>query len=927
MKNNESAKITEILGDFKNNIFLRACAGSGKTRVLAAKYLVALFYLGSPQGIVAITFTEKAAQELKSRIQKFLKAIIESSTESELELRQDIPWPEIRQALKSLGINSIERIRELAASSLNGPFTIGTIHSFAKKMLDAYPLEALGGIFSGFDRAGAGLKDSLEDLSKDPIAEALQNLDEISFRQATALLQEVLGCVMSGMSSDTALPADIAADSPLRQLWGNFLSLIDQALGKSKEEGYLNYDLILYWMNQFVRNASPDVLSAIGARVRYILLDELQDTDPLQFEILFKLSRARADDPAKIFMVGDPLQSIYAFRGANSDLAFDFAKKSSFVQHDLLGNKRSGAKILRFINAIYAKSALDYAPMEAFHFDKNPDAIFWHSPVNSEKSDDRRMAEARHVASTIKDLAEKYKWDWRDFAVLLRKKTHAWVLEEAFRELAIPAILAASDSQLLTRSLAVREAYWLLMLFLNPENPNAGHYLAQSPLKDPTRSFENFYSKPMSLIRENCLEQASPGALVIEIKKTFDLDTKAGGISLEESRALEALDNLAWQLAGKDVAFFAEQLGNRLKAVAWEKEEEPMHWETPWEGNAVKIATVHQMKGLEFPCVVLAGLGDWALRSQTKKVYWEAGKPNLALAFHEDEALRELKEAAQVNDASEEERILYVALTRAQRALVIMDPALPGGPRGKSWSQKIKGMLENAKNQSEPFLCSSCQDQSTTVLTQKTKEPVLVLNDSRAKIFTPLFPVLRFASQENAREEIKHWNVEDSLRPEDAQVLGKLLHRALERAPWRSLIEESESRVLSQEACSWHTGSFGHVSVAVERQAQVVLDQFFASALWREYLVSKKLIARELPVAYAQDGSLVIGRVDLLYEDESQCLVVADYKTQAEDFNAYSGQGRCYVEAVSAWAAKNHFKETVFEVISLRDSKRQRLSL
>ncbi|MEK6543511.1 MAG: UvrD-helicase domain-containing protein, partial [Elusimicrobiota bacterium] len=93
---NESEKLTTILADFRNNTVVRACAGSGKTRLLAAKYLTALLWHGDPKGLAAITFTEKAAQELKSRIQDFLSRIAQAHSQDTLMSATDLPWAQVR---------------------------------------------------------------------------------------------------------------------------------------------------------------------------------------------------------------------------------------------------------------------------------------------------------------------------------------------------------------------------------------------------------------------------------------------------------------------------------------------------------------------------------------------------------------------------------------------------------------------------------------------------------------------------------------------------------------------------------------------------------------------------------------------------------------------------------------------------------------
>lgn len=960
----ESRKLLEILSDFEHNIVVRACAGSGKTRLLAAKYLTALFLKGGPANIVAVTFTEKAAQELKGRIHHFLDCIAQAASQKALRQDNTLPWLEIEAALAGRGIafNAAlqKKAEELGEAIASGMGAIGTIHSFARRILDAYPMEAVGGLLTRFDPKSLAIKELLEELSGEITLETTQALTQATFKQVQGLLQELLECAKRGFPAESAVHFDqeALASQKMAALWPRLTKLIDEVIERSRQEGYLDYDLILYWLNQFLQKATPALLESVQGRAKYILLDELQDTDPLQFEIIARLCAVRAAMPiedwrklkfmqGRIFMVGDPFQSIYSFRGACPRLAFGKDLLQNFQQWNLLGNKRSGPQILRFVNTVFKEDS-NFEPMESgANKDPGPGSVLWHKiepnatgPARGTHSDRRRL-EAAHSAGIILDLAAQEGLRWGDFCILLRKRINGWVYLDELKSLGIPAVLTNPGAEILGRSLVVRALYWLLKLYFNPEDANALHFLRHFPLHENL----NFNSdkKEFKEIRSLLGERAGMGEIIWLMQKTFELDQQAQRLGAEETQALEALKDLSWDFKERSVAFL-KYLENTLTASRDNEDNETPNWEIPWDSDAVKIATIHQAKGLQFPCVILAGIDDWSLKTQSQKLIWNPEDNNAAivLAGAKDDsflgsslaASKILKEQIKMNQMAEEERILYVALTRAQKILVLME-AQTARSRSAPMA-RIKELLEKAKGVADPRRCCLCQGQAMpgalmpaeekTTPSHLARSGVAMKNSAATAAAGSAPAALIYASEKEARHNLSQEHPAPA--PKNLyyyQSLGRLLHKVMEHVAWtKSIPNEEIERLLNQAVASENDRGQEPPPRAI-LEANRILRRFFASPLWQKDLALRRVLARELPVAYLQDHSLVVGRIDLIYQQDEKTAVVVDYKTEYRSPEEFKSQGERYLQALKPWAQKQNLNKLRFELISLKELKKDEI--
>ncbi|MBI2070645.1 MAG: UvrD-helicase domain-containing protein [Elusimicrobia bacterium] len=943
----ESRALAEILADFSNNIMVRACAGSGKTRLLAAKCLVALLRQEGPGRVVAITFTEKAAQELKSRVLHFLKAVATALSPDSLSFDGSIPWAEIEHGLKAqrhfpkgerFWSHLNKKAGQLLDVSARQGLEIGTIHSFAKKILDNHPLEALGGLLTRFDASGAGLKELLGELSGDEIVHQAAALSGVSYAQLEALLLETLEETKKGLGGrpgeTLSFSADHAFARTLQEAWPNMLAKVKRALEQSKEEGYLDYDLILYWLDRFLNEGPADMIADVQAGIGYILLDELQDTDPVQLRIIARLAGmapgVKEAPGGRLFMVGDPFQSIYAFRGARPELIFGAKERMNVKEYTLAGNKRSGPGILRFVNEVFHGALEGYEPMGAAGKKSfNADVIYWHQMPAQSSGDnhDERRREARHVAAAIAGLARERVWPWKNFAILLRKMSNAWVYFDELKKAGVPAVLEGSETAALRMSLTVRDLFWLMTLYGNPDDSNARFYFQYTRRRDA--DIEQDIVRPVAGLRERLFETAAPGLIVTGLKQCFGLSAQARALGPEETRAWEIAEVLAWS-SGGDSAAFLKTLRSRLEPRLEEEEEDRK--EASWEGDAVRIATIHKAKGLQFPCVVVAGLADWKLKVQGKKLFWDPATGRAAIAFNSaakdnflgsDPALfKELKEARRQKELAEEARILYVALTRSEEMLVVFEPPAADRTRSRSVGAVLTP-LTKAKTLAQEWDCPLCSAREQSAPEMPPAPPIAAgQSDPIEAVPAQIRPALLYASEKEQLSDQEHPAGKRAGKG-DPRLIGQLIHSVLERLPWGPADQQELNRLFTQAASdlkknekNWAKGT--------EEEALAALGVFLQSDLWRE-ISGRRLLARELPVAYAAGDSLIVGRVDLIYEEAPGLIVVADYKTEAASAQEHRLQGRHYLNALEGFKKRLGAKNMIFEVISISNAKRYRL--
>jgi ATP-dependent helicase/nuclease subunit A len=721
-------------------ILLSAAAGSGKTSVLVERFVQAVCDDGlAPASVLAITFTERAAGELRSRV---------------------------RARLLELGKREAARDTETAF--------IGTFHGFCARLLRAHPLPA--GLDPEFEILDAGqsarlreraFEDSLVEFLAGGDPDAVDLLAAYGVDIVRQMIEQVHGELRSRGERRPRLPTPAAgpeAGHTEREalvavgLLDRLLGLFGERYERHKEQrNGLDFDDLeliageLLARNQGLRDSWAD-------RFELLMVDEFQDTNPRQMAILALLEREN------LFTVGDELQSIYGFRHADVSL---FRERRATLEIAggalaLTGNFRSHGDVLEVVNTAFAErferfEGLVRGRAEAENgqsaerageplvelmltsksgWDENervadaiadglPDAARW------------RQAEARLLAQRIAELVEEGHASPGEIVVLLRASGEIEVFERALQLRGL-------------RTLATVGTFWgrqqigdlhsYLRALANPRDEEALYSTLASPLVDCSRdglavlaiasreqrrgvwetalagvAADRLRERDRRLLEEFCpwFEHERAEAARLGISQMLERAIARSGYEahvlgldwperrLANVRKLLRLARSYEAQEGRDLRGFVDHV-ERLKAADAIEPEAPVEGVEP---DTVRLMTIHAAKGLEFPVVCVADLGRKP-PSRSSNLLAEGGRVGLRLrrpGEGEGEKtldFEQLRAERWAREREEEDRVLYVAMTRARERLL-----LSGTVEFSSWPKPSE--VPPPVNWLGPALCST----------------------------------------------------------------------------------------------------------------------------------------------------------------------------------------------------------------------------
>lgn len=608
-KLNDSQKQAVLYNDGPSLVI--AGAGSGKTRVLTCKVAVLLKQGLAPWNIMALTFTNKAAREMKERV----AGLVDPTSASLL-------W-------------------------------MGTFHSVFLRILRA-EASVLGypSSFSIYDTTDS--KNMIKSIVRD------LGLDEKIYREGAVHAR------ISSAKNDLISPAAYANNPALQERdlftkMPRIVEIYERYVQRCRLASAMDFDDLLYNTNVLFRD-HPEILKAYQSRFQFILVDEYQDTNFSQHLIVSRL----AERHHKVCVVGDDSQSIYSFRGANIDNILNFEKTyPECLLFKLEQNYRSTKNIVNLANSLIAKNKMQI-PKSVFSKRETGNKI----SVLSAFSD---MEEAYMIANKINEMHMSLYDSWSEFAVLYRTNAQSRILEDAMRKRGIPYRIYGGISFYQRKEIKDIIAY--LRLVINPADEEAFKRVVNFPARGIGKTtldkiqqaaalhrttFWEICSKPLSYNlpvhsgTENKLKQFSslienlmPLASTLNVyeftKKMFEesginkallQDSSEEGISRQEH--LESLLSGMFDFCQSRLEEGNEQilLPDYLAEISLLTDQDEVD-----EGEKVNLMTVHAAKGLEFKNVFVSGLEDGVFPS-----------------VHNLESDRELEE---------ERRLLYVAITRA----------------------------------------------------------------------------------------------------------------------------------------------------------------------------------------------------------------------------------------------------------------------
>lgn len=641
-----------------------ASAGTGKTASLVLRYL-ALLASGIPlRRIAGVTFTRKAADELRVRVGEALEDVL--TTGRHLDFVCD---PASRPRFE-------EAWRELSGATLT------TIHGFMIECLRrTAPLLALDPDFSliGDWEARAFFEEewrSLLYLSSDP-AHPL-------FGQAKPEMGDALLHLFAKRSlavSYTPSPGEENAVlvKVYQAVFANYSRRLGPGLLSPSEVERRALEL----------TANPSALGRLLDRYRVVLVDEFQDVNPVQGEFF----RALESAGLPIEAVGDPKQSIYAFRDADVEV-FRRALAEGEVLPPLATTYRHSRILVRFLNRLTEKLAAlglgfgpeEAPPVEGVREERGRLEVHW---VEGEVTlDELRAFEAQILAQRLLALSERV--DPSEMAVLVRSRNSFAFLEEAFGRLGLPYVLLQGRGYY--ERLEVRDLYHALRVALDPRGLSLAAWLRSpfgglglSEIEQVLRSAD-----PLTLLqaefpevyaRLRLIQQTVSQSKPLEALKFLVRAPIIGGrayLDHLQARSRENVDALLFQVAARPPSGL-EVLLERLQLLSHQAEA----GDVPQSGEGVQLLTVHAAKGLEWPVVAVFDLGR---RNPHLSQPAYLG-PDGTVALPETPFFDELRAQAKAREEAESYRLLYVAASRAKDVLLLTGSVKAGNPEG--WAEVL----------------------------------------------------------------------------------------------------------------------------------------------------------------------------------------------------------------------------------------------
>jgi len=649
-------------------ISVMASAGSGKTTTMVERYLNLLKAGFSPRSILTVTFTKEAAEQLRDRI---LEGILQKGL--------DPKWEE--QVLNSSAI--------------------GTLHSLCYSVLNQYGnelgLPPVSQIIDDFAFYNAFEKHYQDWLSRLPTDSLNPLLDHFTHRELKTISQMIyknrylfFDCLRLAQDAGAK---DIGA--PVLVLLGKELKALTDSLSSSfHKKGHYSFDDLEHLCLRILKESTL-ARARLCEEYQQILVDEFQDTSPVQWQILTLLL---GDNLNKLFIVGDPKQSIYGFRQAEPALFAEVTQLMSYrggKQIDLIQNFRTQPRLLGDLNSVSASLFSEQS------FSWNPMVSGLSLPADTSKRIGTRFfgpkektlrpeiykAEIDAVCSFIDSCVEN-QVPLHSLAVLFRNADRISDFSKAFTERGWAHQCKKSDS--LSKHLSAIEIVSYLRFFLDPFRDSELITVLRSKyfnwgyediLTWLQKRKKNPAGKAEPLVQ--LLKQETPPGLswLIRLLESGETEIK---ILLEtlffetgqfpESR--EVFDALLKPLSAPglsvfDVRFLLDSFQD--SEYLFQEQSSPTE-----QLQGIQLMTVHASKGLEFENVLLVDTVR-QLPSETSPLLLKAGLPP-GIRFWEKEkkvlsgSYQGLLEERKLKDQEESKRILYVAMTRAKKSLTVFMP-------------------------------------------------------------------------------------------------------------------------------------------------------------------------------------------------------------------------------------------------------------
>jgi ATP-dependent helicase/nuclease subunit A len=1015
-------EIRTLLGE---TLFVEAGAGTGKTAALVERYLALVLNGRQVDRIIAITFTDKAAAELRDRVRQRL--------ESQLRMEVDSD----RRKLVEDALAGIDRAQ------------ISTIHAFCQGLLRAFAvrsgvdpafeiddevaaerrfeerwrsfLEGLGSDPFAVDKVGRALDlglttRNLQDLAhalwaKPELAERLRaqpligpdcdwpdledlrrRLTSISMRfvpdndslrrRVDMALNALEDLIATGDERDARLVTLTAKLNPRTGTLGNqtnwkgshqleearrITSEVIQTLLDTRDglrsnalaallplvvrfvvdevrergrEGRLVFDDLILRVRNTICGSDRDALFQLRQRFDALLIDEFQDTDPLQAQIAMAFAidpSSNKPEPGRLFLVGDPKQSIYRFRRA--DMAMYARTAGSLAEAgarkiDLSLNRRSQPELLEWVNNVFARAIGEglitevqplYKPVAPQRSGglRGPAVAWFGGPTAAANAAEVRRLEAGRIASHCRDIVRQG-WEvqdrrggsvraaaFRDIAVLLPARTILQSLERALAAQAIP--YRVEGGSLVYATQEIRDLINCLTAIDDPSDDVAVVAALRSPayacsdveiarhrLLDGRRF--NYLAPDLAsaqgrvaealhdLVGYHKLRANLPLSALVE---TFINDRRLAEIGLLDTGTRDAFRRTRFLIeqarrfesnGPESLRAFVEWLERRAGEAILDHEGAGLDDDE----DAVRVLTIHAAKGLEFPIVILAGLGTTPrytgevfghnratstiavkIGAATRGAQFTLG-PIDAVAMHERE-----------HELAERDRLLYVGATRARDHLVV-SLFHKAGVKDTAAGRLIDcgameyaspyGLLEVAESSPDPGFQDLDVEVPNIEEDDFAEHRAALIAGARTLRPTSATALGRWQpgggehdSKDEREDETEPWS-----RGRAGTHLGRAVHAALQSLPW-----DADEALISAVATAQTVAEA--IPHQAEHAARLIGAALRSPAAERARRASRA--TREVPFAFQSDSFIVEGFADLVIEHEDGSIEIVDWKT------------------------------------------------
>jgi len=994
------------------SVIISSPAGSGKTEKLARRYIALLQSGVDVERILAITFTDRAAAEMKDRILKILKEedseifhkVMEKMSLMRVTTIHSFCGSLLRRFSFETGVDPDHRIIDAIDADIAWEGMIYDVLMDADGEDEELFLRLLGEM--GF-RGIQYLKETMEYLYgkrpfslkalTPPIMKGEDSLDELlnwhgareSIEEYERILKEggidEIGALRDLFLGNNGMPRKRRPASlkgllnypewALRMygLWLKknmeasinrsaillriFRRCIDRYTEMKKSRGILDFDDLEYLAYK-VLTEEPEwanILYAFDERTDHILVDEFQDTNDFQWAIIDRLTEewrsglgAKRDRGVKptIFLVGDEKQSIYFFRGANVEV-FSRAREKltewlgeEFHHEEARGNYRSLPAIVEFTNCVFSRVMnpeeqapawrTRYSPFIACRRDVTDTGrveLIIHDR-EYENIMEARQNEAEIISkriqsivgqSTIYDrrISAQRPCQYRDIAILLRRRTHLRRYEDVLRRYGIPFVTVKGIGFYQEPEVAILRAF--IYFLSSPSDDYSLYILLKSPffmvdegsiLRLVSVEGNSLFERLMNIKNPpECLSNALrmliewqsliPVMPLSEVVEHALISTGAWRYFHEQQRRanikkfIRIIEDL--QASGKSIFRIRDFLER-----TYHRDDEPKANVNTEGMDAVRIITIHSAKGLEFPVVFLPGLEDSFRHKNGENLVYERGGSFYFKSISES-AIRRVDEdfiTYRMKELEEEKRLLYVAVTRAEDMLFLISRWDERGGNFFAMIREALGLRKEGDGYTMDtdikglFLLREADVEDAyekRFIKRKEEKAVSV----PAVIPMPEIKGIRWkAVTETLDIRGRHGR--------EWLILGEIIHRLFEEVSKGVLKEEDMNERLREMILEGGIADDTDIIRLVEDNISLLK----VKGIWQEIILPRENSYVELPFVMELDGDVYTGRIDRIIKMDGEYRVY-DYKTfpvKDEELGylvkEYSSQLSIYREAV-----------------------------